>query len=315
MRVLLVHNPESGEQRQDSDTLLTLIRGAGHEVRPWSMKNPDFERVLDDDVDLVVAAGGDGTVRSVASALVGRGLPLTILPLGTANNIASSMGIGGDPESLVASWASAVRRAADVGVASAPWGESHFFESVGIGLVADVLRTERSSSGPVVQGALRESKVRSGRELFSDVLSGLAPREAKVTIDGRTLKGDYLLVAVMKARSIGPNLVLAPAAKVDDGQLHVVLVSDTERQRLLRALAGDADASATEGELPSFTARRVSIEWHGDLAHLDDELWPEPRSLESPGDASPISAGALHRVDVSILPGALEVLVPRTGVR
>ena len=314
MRVLLVHNSESGEQRQDSESLLTLIRRAGHEVRHWSMKNPAFERVLDDDVDLVVAAGGDGTVRSVALALVGRGIPLTILPLGTANNIASSMGIEGDPESLVESWDSAVRRAADVGLASASWGESHFFESVGIGLVADVLRTERSASGPVVQGAYRETKVRSGRELFSDVLSGLAPREAELTIDGRTLTGDYLLVAVMKSRSIGPNLVLAPAAKADDGQLRVVLVSDTERQRLLRALARDADASASGDELPSFTARRVSIEWHGDLAHLDDELWPEPRSLEASGDASSVGAGALHRMDVTILPGALEVLVPRSAV-
>lgn len=313
MRVLFVHNSESGEQRQDADTLLGTIRGAGHEVRLWSMKNPAFQRALDGEVDLVVAAGGDGTVRSVASALVGRDVPLTVLPLGTANNIASAMGIGGEAEPLIASWDRFERRAADVGIASASWGESHFFESVGIGLVADVLRTERAAAAPVVQGELRETKVRSGRELFSDVLSSIAPREATLTIDGRRRDGSYLLVAVMETRSIGPNLVLAPAARLDDGELHVVLVGEAERSLLLRAIDEHADASVVESGLPTLRARRVSIEWHGDLAHLDDELWPEPGALGGAGGGSAAGGGAGHRVDVGIVPGALQVLVPRAS--
>ena len=54
-----------------------------------------FARTIDDSIDLAVTAEGEGTVRSAAIALAGRPIPLAILPFGTANNIALSLGIEG----------------------------------------------------------------------------------------------------------------------------------------------------------------------------------------------------------------------------
>src|SRR5438067_1635676 len=115
MRVTLLHNPKAGRGHPTGAELTELIRAAGHKVRYRSTKEGKYPRVLDAPADLVVAAGGDGTIRKVAVRLVGRGVPLTIIPLGTANNIATSLGICGPPAELVAGWPRARRRKLDVG--------------------------------------------------------------------------------------------------------------------------------------------------------------------------------------------------------
>ena len=61
-------------------------------------------KILESHADLVVAAGGDGTVATAARVLAGRKIPLAILPLGTANNIARSLNSDGPLDTLVASW-------------------------------------------------------------------------------------------------------------------------------------------------------------------------------------------------------------------
>jgi diacylglycerol kinase family enzyme len=94
MRVSLLHNVEAG----DGLSLRQLrreIEGAGHEIVREIEKGCELEGVLEGRVDLIVVAGGDGTVGSAVEAFAGRGVPLAILPFGTANNIAFALGIEG----------------------------------------------------------------------------------------------------------------------------------------------------------------------------------------------------------------------------
>ena len=79
-----------------------------------------------------MAAGGDGTVARAGRALAGRDMSLAILPLGTANNIASSLGISGTPAEAIAAWRHQRVVRIDVGVIQHD-GESRFLESVGAG--------------------------------------------------------------------------------------------------------------------------------------------------------------------------------------
>ena len=67
--------------------------------------------------------------------MAGRGVPLAILPLGTTNNIARSIGIDGSNSEIIESWENA-RLPFDIGIASDEWGEHSFLESVGGGLVS-----------------------------------------------------------------------------------------------------------------------------------------------------------------------------------
>src|SRR5205085_3660379 len=121
MRVTLIHNPKAGKGHPTGDELLTLVKEAGHKVLYQSAKEKKSKRALQTSADLIAVAGGDGTTRKVATRLAGSSVPITILPLGTANNIAKSLGINGTLEQLVAGWDEGRRRQIDVGIVCAPW--------------------------------------------------------------------------------------------------------------------------------------------------------------------------------------------------
>jgi diacylglycerol kinase (ATP) len=97
---------------------------------------------------VVLVAGGDGTVAKVARCLVDRDaahrIPIAILPVGTANNIARSLGIEGEVGGLLSGLSNAKTRYLDVGLARGPWGERNFLEAVGCGSIAEAI----AHSGP-----------------------------------------------------------------------------------------------------------------------------------------------------------------------
>jgi hypothetical protein len=104
MRVLLVYNPKAGDGL-DVDRIVSLVERAGHAVEAQSIKEDDWAQALDAEADLVAVAGGDGTVRKVLIELAGTGRVATLLPVGTANNIAQSLGLEEvDPDRLVHGW-------------------------------------------------------------------------------------------------------------------------------------------------------------------------------------------------------------------
>ncbi|MGH2404324.1 MAG: diacylglycerol/lipid kinase family protein, partial [bacterium] len=94
-RARLVYNPGAGRAGGLTvDDLLRALADAGFTpVHDPTATEADLDRLLENPVDLVVAAGGDGTVRAVATRLIGRDIPLAIVPLGTANNVAAALGV------------------------------------------------------------------------------------------------------------------------------------------------------------------------------------------------------------------------------
>jgi len=94
MRVTLIYNPNAGSIQQPSeDDLIGLIRNAGHTVFRRSSDDDELDKMLADPGEVVVVAGGDGTVGKVAKNLIGKGPAIAVLPMGTANNIATTLGI------------------------------------------------------------------------------------------------------------------------------------------------------------------------------------------------------------------------------
>jgi diacylglycerol kinase (ATP) len=172
VRVTLIHNPGAGEQGEhDREKLMKLLRRAGHKPRYQSVKEKGWDRVLDRRAGLVVVAGGDGTVAGVTRRMVGRDVPVAVLPSGTANNIARTLGLLKQPfEELVKGWRDAKRVRLDVGIVSGPWGQRYFVEGLGAGLFAELLvrseekkeqrEKEKKTKRPakVVDGALRRLK-------------------------------------------------------------------------------------------------------------------------------------------------------------
>ena len=106
MNVTLIFNPDAGDDQQPSaDELLKLIRQAGHTASYQSSKDENWQSALEQSCDIVAVAGGDGIVGTVAKNLIGRHVPIGVLPMGTANNVAKTLGLIDRPlEQLVAGW-------------------------------------------------------------------------------------------------------------------------------------------------------------------------------------------------------------------
>jgi diacylglycerol kinase (ATP) len=259
--------------------------------------------VLDKRADLVVVAGGDGTVAGVTRRMVGRGVPMAILPAGTANNIARSLGLLKKPfEELARGWRDARRVRLDVGIVSGPWGQRYFVEGLGAGLFAELLVRseekeqervkEKKSKGPakVVDGALRRLK---------EAAETAEPVEIAAQLDGVDISGRYLLFEAVNLPFIGPNLYIAPDTRAGDGQLEVVLVPESQRARLVRYLDHWHENRERLSLLPSRRGKHLQIEWTGFALHIDDKL--RPRKKSDPEEV----AGLL---DVRVDGGAVEFL-------
>jgi diacylglycerol kinase family enzyme len=140
MKVTLIHNPDAGSTDEScADDLANSIRAAGHSVTCRSCRSAGWENALLEPSDLVAVAGGDGIVGTVAKRMIGKSVPITVLPMGTANNIASTLGLTGIPnDDLIRGWGSARRIQLDLGTARGPWGKRYFIEGLGLGLFTDV---------------------------------------------------------------------------------------------------------------------------------------------------------------------------------
>ena len=117
MRVALVYNQDASNAMPAAD-VRRAIEGEGHRVVVQLAATEDVRRALTGDLDLVAVAGGDGTMRGVALQTSGYGIPLAVIPLGTANNIAASLGWpDGEVRETVRAWRAARRTPFDLGVA------------------------------------------------------------------------------------------------------------------------------------------------------------------------------------------------------
>src|SRR5262245_42310398 len=130
MNVVILANEDAGRGLSDADLRL-LVQEAGHTVIDVVTDFDADMRVPPKGVDLLVAAGGDGTVATVAAIAARASIPMAILPLGTANNIATGLGLGSDIPHLVARWTDARRMPLDLGRARAGGKEWIVVEGIG----------------------------------------------------------------------------------------------------------------------------------------------------------------------------------------
>jgi diacylglycerol kinase family enzyme len=301
VRVSLIHNPAAGTQGKSGREQLTgLIRAAGHEVRYQSCKDEHWDKVLEEPADLVVVAGGDGTVSRVTKRMVDRGVLLSVLPAGTANNIARTLGLVERPwEELIRGWQEARRVKLDIGIADGPWGTRYFVEGIGVGLFAWTI-PQAAASRTLESIERRDAKVAYALQMLKDRLEGCPSMPLRATLDGKEVSGEYVLFEALNLPFVGPNLFLAPDSKPGDGHLDVVLVTQNECDRVRQYLESWQEEKPRVAVLPTHKGRHLHLDWTGYEVHIDDQLWPD-------GAAPPSASGT---IDVRIEGKAVEFLVP-----
>jgi diacylglycerol kinase (ATP) len=266
MRICLFWNESAGEGASLAE-LRSLITGAGHRIAHVVEEVNDLPSAIAARVDCVVAAGGDGTVARAGRALAGGDTPLAILPLGTANNIASSLHIEGEPQELIAKWSDQRIVTIDIGLMRSGKGESYFLESVGTGLMAEGIaegRATLSKDDP-------EEHLLQARRMFLHTIQHLSPRHRRLTIDGESMDGDYLLVEVLNTPAIGPGIRLSPDVNAADGLLSVVAAGESDRDALASYVRARVRGNPADAGLKSWPATRVELAGMDDL-HVDDEV-------------------------------------------
>lgn len=265
MRIALLHNATAGSEDHSADELGALIRSAGHELSHSVGKLADLTAALQEEpCDLVVVAGGDGTVGRTACELSGWEVPIAILPLGTANNTARSLDLPTRMKKLAKSWDGATKVPFDLGFLDDGAQRIRFAECAGWGVFTTAIHyaKQRSQKNGVRQALKRD------RKMFRAAVATVEPRFYRISVDGRDCSGHYVMVEIMNVRYLGPQLLLSPTSDPSDGQLELLLASSSDRaslDQLAKDGSGDAAYRIERG-------KHIRVEADDALLHRDGQL-------------------------------------------
>jgi len=310
-RAILVHNPTAGKGSHSAEELLEWLSEAGFKARHVDAKNKKQMQSLREASGLIVIAGGDGTVHKVARRVVGRDTTLAVIPLGTANNIARSLGLEGNARTLIAALPSARKKTIDVGIAEGPWGKRVFMEGAGGGLFADVMaaldrggarRKRRTGTGHKTRFTPNDMHLQPALHALAEALPEFKARASEVSIDGKKMSGRFLLLEAMNMPFLGPNLHLGPDADPGDGVLDFVLLGEDHREEFQGYLAHRLDGGKDAPVVTTIKGKRLRFVWGGSRLHVDDKIV----SLDGPDSAKAVRAV----IEMRIKPKALAFLLP-----
>ncbi len=233
--VRIIFNPISG-RGQDRRFIADLARHLG--LRGFAVEGAatrhrgharELARTAPEDARCVISLGGDGTHREVISGLIGRKVPVCIVPMGTENVLARTFRAWRTLQDVVTRVQDGHVVAVDIGMAN----DNPFTMFSGIGLDAAVTKmVHEKRGGSIVRDAYYGPVFR--------VLWGSALPRMAVVVDGRPLADDvgYLLVA--NTPRYANSLRIAPQAVADDGLLDVVCYRTGSRLKLLCLYAATA---------------------------------------------------------------------------
>jgi diacylglycerol kinase (ATP) len=281
--VRLFHNPTAGEGEHKAEDLIKKIEAAGYDCSYSSTKKDGIEESLPSDDDILVIVGGDGTVRKLAASVLERPLrekpgPIGLLPLGTANNIARTLGLKHTSEEIIEGWAEENTRPFDIGRISGLDKNPFLLEALGFGVFPKLIREMKDRK---VRSEDPEEELQTALEKLHSIILNYKARECKIVLDDEVINDKFLMVEIMNIQSLGPNLNLAPLADPGDGVLDVILVPESQRDEL----AGYIERRLRYGKDEPFLykahqAKKIKVTWKGHLLHVDDELVKIDKSEE-----------------------------------
>jgi YegS/Rv2252/BmrU family lipid kinase len=289
-RLAVIYNPTAGPRRRRRFAAgLALLSAAGAVARVLATeRRGDAERFAaaaasDGSADAIVAAGGDGTINEVINGMAGSGLPLGLMPLGTANVLAAELGIAVNPGAVAGAIAGGAVRRIHLGRCNG----RYFVMMAGVGLDAHVVAAIK----PRLKRAF--GKLAYVAEGLNQI-ARLAPVRYRVTIDG--VAADAATVIVANGRFYGGRYVVAAAADLGLPVLHACLFGRAGRVAALGysvAMLFDRLQHLPEPDLAVRPGTRILIDG------------PAGDPIQGDGDV----IGRLPAV-IELAPSTLDVFVP-----
>jgi diacylglycerol kinase family enzyme len=260
MRAKLIFNPIAGTAGESPVQLMDVIR----EMQSWKLVPEPFlvepgcdlpgviQDALAQGIRMFVVCGGDGTISAVARTLAGTPATLGIIPIGTQNNTALSLGTPADIPSAIAILRNGRRIKVDVGMVSCGNVNTPFLEVCSVGLVSTLF----PSADDIQHGNL----ARVGDFLTTLVAS--PPAEIHLLLDNKQeihKRGHVVLVSNMPY--IGLHYQVGSAASFKDGLLDVLFFADLSKLDLLGyVLRGVGEGKPEDPRILHYHVRRVDID-------------------------------------------------------
>ena len=271
MKVALFHNPKAGNGTFKVSDFVRSIESAGHKILYVSIKAKEWREAFCEPIDRVIIAGGDGSVSRISPWLAARGLPFFILPLGTANNCARSLGQTHTAETIVTNLGSPGQTKVDLGLITSPAGQRSFIESAGVGLLPrfmGVMQNLQKKNGSKFR-SLAGERLAHAKKYLQSMAKDISTFGCEVLLDNENISGEFLLLEIANIGLIGPSLSLAAAADPGDGLLDVVWIRRENRKEWLRYLKHfrideETQAPVEHRQCRQITFRRADVSWHVD---------------------------------------------------
>lgn len=262
---MLAANEGEGEQYEEHIVAALRKQGIEVEVRQTTAEDPGrglARQAAEEGADIIIAAGGDGTIHAVAAGLIGTKGILGIIPVGTMNNIARSLQISEDIDEACKIIAAGKTLAIDVGKIN----DQVFLEVAGIGLEAALF--------PAAEEIKSKGWISTLRGIFAGLsaLFAFQPTRFRIAFDERRSRSyNALQVSVCNTPYYGAHLSFAPDAVMDDGLLDILIYKNFSKLEYLRHAF-----SISQGKrelVPKITRRKakslriytdVPIEMHAD---------------------------------------------------
>jgi YegS/Rv2252/BmrU family lipid kinase len=286
---LLIINPNARQGAQaELDEGLERLAQAGITVERVASQSPEQScqavRERQNEVDLVIMGGGDGTISSMAATLYECELPLAVLPLGTANDLARSLGLTGELEQAFDTIIAGRRRRIDLGLVN----NHYFFNVAHLGLGVKVTQE-------LTDEVKKQWGVLSYLKAFFAALARVKQFKAHLVADGVRYRQRSIQMAVGNGRYYGGGNVIDEATRIDDGKLSLYSLRPQTVWELLTLAPLLRDGRQRYN-------KRV---FHIQAEHIEITTGAKPMAIHADGE--PVTQTP---ATFTVLPQALEVIVP-----
>jgi diacylglycerol kinase (ATP) len=259
-------------------------------AKPKEKTIPIARKAVKQGYKTIVAMGGDDTIEAIIRGMAGSKARLGMIPVGTANNLAKSLGIPEDVKEACALIASGKFRKLDMGQAKVKKSKKiPFFELVMVGIGAEVY----PDALHVSKGKLKDLKGLLDKTFKHETMPKMS-----VKMNGDSvLQLDTMLTIVSNVPLIGPNMLVDPDASIDDGLFDILIYPNYNKAQLIEYFAKSTGETAPQdGKIQRYRASRITIK-------------SKPK-LEVMADGVMLGRG---KVKIKLLPGALRVYAPQPG--
>ncbi|PRD57225.1 diacylglycerol/lipid kinase family protein [Sphingobacterium gobiense] len=275
-QVILLHNPKAGDEDHFKSDLMRAIEKEGYRCTYYLIKKDERWKDQIDEADIVVVAGGDGTVRKVVKELFQKGIArkkatLALLPMGTANNLSKTLLLNKETsfENHVNAWKNGKYQRFDMGTIAYDGNADFFLEGAGYGIFPSLIQTMDKIDLSHLETT--DDQLALALENLYKIIQTTEAHLYTIRADDKTYEDRYLLLEVMNIPSIGPNLTLAPAAQIDDGYLDLVTISEKERDTFALHVKKITKGEATSFDFQTIRAKTFEIRSPNKTIHIDDK--------------------------------------------